>query len=223
MKKIAHGAEAVLYQQGSHIIKERVPKSYRLPPLDASLRKYRTRREAKVLGRLQMLKFPAPRVKEFSDKSMSITMELIPGEKLKDVLASNGVIARGHAAAGRKHHHTPMEKIHALAQEMGAKIALLHAAGIIHGDLTTSNMIRHRDTGELYFIDFGLSFFSDKEEDKAVDLFLLERALESTHYALYPALFGTAMEAYSKTEPQAQNVLVRLQLVKKRGRNKGTK
>ncbi len=209
MRKIAHGAEAVLYQAQNRIIKERVPKTYRLPLLDASLRKFRTRREAKVLERLQMLKFPAPRLQEFSDRAMSITMDLIPGEKLGDILAQEG--------SARK------KRCRALGEEMGEKIALLHNAGIIHGDLTTSNMILHAETGELYFIDFGLSLFSEKEEDKAVDLFLLERALESRHHALYPALFETVLEGYQKTCPEAQEVLVRFQTVQNRGRNKKNK
>ncbi len=214
MRQIAHGAEAVLYQAQNRIIKERVPKTYRLPLLDASLRKFRTRREAKVLERLQMLKFPAPRLQEFSDRTMSITMDLIPGEKLGDILAQEKFAQEGSA---RK------KRCHALGEEMGEKIALLHNAGIIHGDLTTSNMILHAETGELYFIDFGLSLFSEKEEDKAVDLFLLERALESRHHALHPALFETVLEGYQKTCPEAQEVLVRFQTVQKRGRNKMNK
>ncbi len=221
MLQLAHGAEAVLYleaessgsselgstQRGS-IIKERLSKAYRLPHLDESLRKFRTRREAKILQKLEELDFPAPHLREFSDKRMSIIMDMVPGEKLKDVLAGNGL------AADDVHHK--------LAAEIGKNVAKLHQHDIIHGDLTTSNMIRHQDTGQLHFIDFGLSSFSGKVEDKAVDLYLLERALASTHYELGSEMFEKVIEGYRKIYPErAEEVLERLKEVRKRGRNKG--
>lgn len=221
MLQLAHGAEAVLYWEsqgyqesqdalvspGGHdrgtIIKERLSKAYRLPHLDESLRKFRTRREAKILQKLEELNFPAPHLREFSDKRMSIIMDFVPGEKLKEVLAS-----------GDDHQK--------LAAEIGRNVAKLHQNGIIHGDLTTSNMIQHANTGQLHFIDFGLSSFSEKVEDKAVDLYLLERALKSTPYEFGPELFERVMEGYREVYPErAAEVLERLEKVRRRGRNKG--
>src|SRR3989338_2961587 len=86
MIKIAQGAEAVLFEDRGSIIKERLSKNYRLPQLDEALRQFRTRREAKILQRLEELNFPAPRLQEFSDKRMSIVMDFIPGEKVRDIL-----------------------------------------------------------------------------------------------------------------------------------------
>src|SRR3989338_7727848 len=86
MHQIAHGAEAILYQDDSRIIKERPEKHYRLPELDESLRKFRTKREAKVLLKLQEVQFPAPRLLETAEKSMTLIMEQIPGKKVRDVL-----------------------------------------------------------------------------------------------------------------------------------------
>ena len=50
----------------------------------------------------------------------------------------------------------------------------------MHGDLTTSNVMLHKNVDDmqlntncLYLIDFGLSYMSDNLEDKAVDLFVL--------------------------------------------------
>tara|TARA_Y100000310_G_C20693469_1_gene823885 strand:- start:1835 stop:2440 length:606 start_codon:yes stop_codon:yes gene_type:complete len=199
MIKIAQGAEAVILQDKSRIIKERLSKSYRLPQLDESLRKFRTRREAKVLTRLEEMNFPAPQLQEFCDKRMSIFMDFVPGEQLKDVIEDDFQL---------------------LAREMGLKIAKLHQQNIIHGDLTTSNMIKHQETGELNLIDFGLSFFSDKVEDKAVDLFLLDRALESKHYQIYPEVFDQVIESYKENFPESQSVLDRFEQVRSRGRNK---
>src|SRR3989344_1569945 len=157
MKLLAQGAEAKLYKDNATVIKERLAKAYRYPELDQSLRQFRTRREAKVLQKLEDLQFPAPHLREFSDKRMSIVMDFVPGNTLKEVLQQQ--------AEGTEH----------LAREVGQRISQLHQADIIHSYLTTSNMIRHQESGEVNFIDFGLSFFSEKAEDKAVDLFLLDR------------------------------------------------
>jgi len=199
---IAQGAEAKLYKDNATIIKERVAKAYRHPELDGALRQFRTRREAKVLQKLEDLQFPAPHLREFSDKRMSIVMDFVPGETIKDILRQNA------------------EQTEHLAKEIGQRIGQLHQADIIHSDLTTSNMIKHQETGEVNFIDFGLSFFSEKVEDKAVDLFLLDRALETTHLDVYPEIFENVLEGYQEEYDDADKVLSRLQLVEKRGRNK---
>ncbi len=205
MIKLAQGAEAVIFREGDKVIKERLSKGYRIPEIDESLRKFRTRREAKVLQRLEEMEFPAPHLQEFSDKSMSITMDFIPGRKLRDVLLGGDETEDNYQQ---------------LAQEFGQKVGRLHAEDIIHGDLTTSNMIVHQLTGELNFIDFGLSSFSEKIEDKAVDLFLLDRSLESKHYLFYPEIFDRVVEGYKETNPEAEEVLKRFEEVCKRGRNK---
>ena len=201
MIKIAQGAEAVLFRDKSRILKERLSKNYRLPQIDQSLRKFRTRREAKVLKKLEEFSFPAPHLIEFCDKRMSIFMDFIPGEKLRDVLATG-------------------DDYQLLAKQLGEKVGQLHQKDIIHGDLTTSNIIQHQETGELNLIDFGLSFFSDKVEDKAVDLFLLDRALESKHYQHYPDIFEKTLKGYKGAYPEAEKVLERFKTVKARGRNK---
>jgi len=202
MKMIAQGAEAKLYKDNATIIKERLAKAYRHPELDESLRRFRTRREAKVLQKLEDLQFPAPHLREFSDKRMSIVMDFVPGNTLKEVLQQQ------------------TEESEHLAKEIGQRIWQLHQADIIHSDLTTSNMIKHQETGEVNFIDFGLSFFSEKAEDQAVDLFLLDRALETTHIDLYPEIFEQVLEGYREGNPRGKEVLERLEQVKKRGRNK---
>ena len=202
MKLLAQGAEAKIYKENNTIIKERLAKAYRHPELDQSLRQFRTRREAKVLQKLEDLQFPAPHLREFSDKRMSIVMDFVPGNTLKEVLQQQ--------AEGTEH----------LAREVGQRIGQLHQADIIHSDLTTSNMIKHQESGEVNFIDFGLSFFSEKAEDKAVDLFLLDRALETTPLDLYPEIFEQVLEGYLDENPRGKEIMDRLEMVRKRGRNK---
>ena len=201
MNQIAQGAEAILYKAEDSIIKERFAKRYRLPQLDQSLRQFRTRREAKVLQRLEEANFPAPHLRDFSDTRMSITMDFVPGLTLKEALQGGG---------------SHLE----LARKIGERIGQLHCTNIIHGDLTTSNMLFSEKTKQLTLIDFGLSFFSDKIEDKAVDLFLLDWALESIHFQIYPGVFQAVLEGYQKAYPTAEEVLQRFEAVKNRGRNK---
>ncbi|MFC1723924.1 lipopolysaccharide kinase InaA family protein, partial [Nanoarchaeota archaeon] len=105
--------------------------------------------------------------------------------------------------------------------EIGEKVGLMHNNGIIHQDLTTSNMIMHSEKKKVFLIDFGLSFFSVKEEDKAVDLHLLRRAVESRHHEIVEECFSSFVDGYKKTCLDAELVLKRLEKVESRGRNKG--
>lgn len=194
---IAQGAEAVLRKQENSIVKERTPKGYRLAEIDNRLRSSRTRREARILQKLEELNFPAPRLHKIDDKKMEIKMDFITGPLLKEILHTNPAV---------------------LSKEIGRKVGILHANGIIHSDLTTSNMIRCNN--EVHFIDFGLSFISTKAEDKAVDLHLLDRALESRHHEIHKECISAVLEGYKEGNPEWQEVLQRLEKVEKRGRNK---
>ena len=72
---------------------------------------------------------------------------------------------------------------------------------------------------KLYFIDFGLSFFSKKIEDKAVDIHVFEEALESTHYLYAEQFFEAFLKGYKNCEDY-EKVLERMDVVRSRGRNK---
>jgi Kae1-associated kinase Bud32 len=195
-QRIDSGAEATIYLDENTITKERKEKNYRLKEIDSKLRKFRTRRESKILEMIERIGFPAPKLLNFCDNTMKINMEFIEGDKLRDVLYKD---PRG------------------LSKEIGKKIGMLHSNDIIHGDLTTSNMIL---ANEIKFIDYGLSFFSDKAEDKAVDLHLLRQAFESKHHTTWEQCFKSALEGYGESYPEHQLVLKRLDAVEKRGRNK---
>ncbi|KAJ1879457.1 TP53 regulating kinase, partial [Coemansia sp. S17] len=93
----------------------------------------------------------------------------------------------------------------------------MHSFDIIHGDLTTSNMILD-NSNRLVLIDFGLSQISTSTEDKAVDLYVLERAFISTH-PNSERLFATVLEAYADSEA-ARLILRRLEDVRQRGRKR---
>ena len=193
---IGQGAEAILYKEENKVLKDRISKNYRQKDLDKSLRKARTRREAKVLTKLKEINVPGPELLDMDDKHMRISMSFINGNKVRDILNKNHI---------------------ELSREIGRKVAKLHANNIIHADLTTSNMIFDK---EIHLIDFGLSFFSTKEEDKAVDLRLLDRALESKHHDIHEECIKSVLEGYKENYPDAEKVLSRLEKVQLRGRNK---
>jgi TP53 regulating kinase-like protein len=88
-------------------------------------------------------------------------MEFIEGITLKD------------------YYNSDIEGKLASALLVGTELAMIHDQDCIHGDLTSSNIMIRDD--KLIWIDFGLSYISTLAEDKAVDLYVLERALLSTH------------------------------------------
>lgn len=73
------------------------------------------------------------------------------------------------------------EALIAIAKGVGAAIGKMHDAEIVHGDLTTSNLMVKSNGGDVVVIDFGLGMMKPTQEDKAVDLYVLERAFISTH------------------------------------------
>lgn len=89
----------------------------------------------------------------------------------------NGASVRDHLVTAEGQTPEAQAKI---AAEIGRAVGVMHNIDVIHGDLTTSNLLM-RDSGSVVVIDFGLSYVSQLVEDKAVDLYVLERALISTH------------------------------------------
>ena len=195
MKILQQGAEAIIYQKGNIIIKDRIKKNYRLPEIDEKLRKSRTKREAKILEKANI---NVPKVLKLDLDNKKIEMEFINGKLLKDCLDD-------------------LKNRNEVCFQIGGEIAKLHSQDIIHGDITTSNLILK--DGKVYFIDFGLGFFSRKFEDKAVDLHLIKQALESKHYKHFKECFENILKGYGKSE-NYKDVLDRLSMVEKRGRYK---
>ena len=196
MKRIGNGAEAIIYLD-KDVIKERIKKEYRHENIDLKLRKFRTRRESKVLKKLEGIKFPAPRLIDVDDKEMKIIMEHIDAPRLRDVINANN-----------------QKK---LCKETGKLVAELHNNDIMHGDLTTSNIL-FKD--KLSFIDFGLSFFSRRVEDKAVDIHLFRQALESKHHQIWRPAFKNFLLGYKKADDYKE-IMLRFEKVEGRGRYKG--
>ena len=197
---IQRGAEAVLIKRGNEVVKRRVVKGYRFPELDEQLRRARTRSEAKLLEKAGKI-VCVPRVLKVDEKTKEIQLEFIDGLKLSENLDK-------------------LKNRREICVEVGCGVGALHDAGIIHGDLTTSNLVWVEGEKKLYFIDFGLGFFSGNVEDKAVDLHLLKGALEARHFSVYVKCWNVIADSYKKNSRAADDVFRRLEIVERRGRYK---
>lgn len=210
-KIIAQGAEAIIYLKNNQITKKRISKKYRNPLLDKQIIKRRTKAETKILKKAsEIINSPIPHEEKQTDQ---IIMPFIDGDKLSDKLNS--------------YNEKKQEKI---MFEIGKSIARLHQANIIHGDLTTSNMIYLLDNnskdssqnfGKVFIIDFGLGYFNGKYEDKGVDIHLLKQAIEAKHFKDADILFNEFEIGYRSINPtEAQKVFDRMKAIEKRGRYK---
>ncbi len=197
-KIIGRGAEAIITLKKEKVLKKRLSKSYRLPEIDKKIIKSRTKAEKKIMIKAsKLIPIPKPEVNNSKDE---VIMPFIKGEKLSDYLDSYS-----------------SDKQERLMYQLGKSIAKLHKEGIIHGDLTTSNMIYSEE--KVFLIDFGLAFQNGKYEDKGVDIHLLKQALEAKHFMNWEALFQEFEVGYRSIETkEAQKVFDRLKAIEKRGR-----
>jgi TP53 regulating kinase-like protein len=203
---IKKGAEANLYLEDWHdrkvIMKKRFPKAYRLPELDLAIRTQRTIHEPLLIHRAKEAGVPTPTIYMVDLADTNIIMEYIEGKQIKQVL----------------NDMPKEEKLH-LCRLIGGLVARLHKNGIIHGDLTTSNMIL-TSFGKIFFVDFGLGEYSDELENHGVDLHLLKRGLQSTHYQYAKECFEAVTAGYSESigEEAAKKVLEKIREIERRGR-----
>tara|TARA_Y100000310_G_C20692815_1_gene823451 strand:- start:601 stop:1242 length:642 start_codon:yes stop_codon:yes gene_type:complete len=194
MKIIQQGAEAIIsLDNKNQILKDRIRKSYRLPILDTKLRTRRTKSESKIITKLKNI-INVPKI--ISTKDNKIIMQFIDGKKLSESLESLDYKE--------------------ICKQIGESLTKLHNQNIIHGDLTTSNMIE-RDN-KIFLIDFGLGFHSRKIEDKAVDLHLLKQALEAKHYKIANQCMTIILKNYKAYDYKL--IKERIPVIESRGRYK---
>lgn len=198
MKLIRKGAEAELWKtefEGQpSLMKKRVGKIYRNNEIDETIRRRRTKREARLLGQARSIGVVTPKVFEVNSDDFYIMMEFINAPRLKDALEKKDLKTWG--------------------REVGKNVAKMHENSIIHGDLTTSNILLHNK--ELVFIDYGLGFLSKKIEDKAVDLLVFKKTFEATHSDM-PKGWEFIIEGYLNAGGE-KSVIERIEVIEKRAR-----
>lgn len=215
---LAQGAEAKVFLAKNlvpgetlSIVKDRIAKTYRHAELDKKLSRKRFRGEVKAMKRAAELteQIHVPRVDSVDDKKQRIVMEFVSGQTTKQFFDT---------AAGKNE-----QQVFAIARRIGQSVAALHDAGMVHGDLTTSNlMIRENNNsneGLLTVIDFGLAHFTKSLDDFAVDLYVLERAFLSTH-PNSERVFDQVLDAYVRTCKLGEKVKAQFLEVQQRGRKK---
>ncbi|MBN3289639.1 PRPK protein, partial [Polypterus senegalus] len=216
LQLIKQGAEARVYRGRflgkAAIIKERFPKRYRHPTLDDKLTHRRTAQEVRSILRCRKAGISAPVVYFVDYTSNSIFLEEIEDSvTVRDYI--NSVLCSGENA----------EKLIDLANCIGQILSKMHNEDVIHGDLTTSNMLL-RDSAKtgcqsLVLIDFGLSYISALPEDKGVDLYVLEKAFLSTHPNT-EHVFEALLKSYTTSSKKSLPVIKKLNEVRLRGRKR---
>lgn len=211
------GAESKIYTEeylGKRmLVKERFEKKYRNTELDTNLTKERIKAECRNLVRSKEAGVKTPTL-YFVD----LNKRLIYMEYFQESITVKECIQNLQRNVSDNNH------ILDLATVIGEAIAKLHASNIVHGDLTTSNLLLINKTetslGELVMIDFGLSSSDASAEDKGVDLYVLQRALSSTH-ANTDDLFDNILKSYCKTYGKNGNsVISKYEEVAARGRKR---
>ncbi len=206
MVLIKKGAEASLYLEMWHdrkvIKKTRHPKAYRIAELDNMIRSQRTVHEPNIMHKAKQAGVPTPTIFMVDAQEATVIMEFVEGKQVKEVLNSFSA-----------------EEQQRICHTIGVMVGRLHKNGIIHGDLTTSNMIL-TPSGRIVFVDFGLSERSTELEPKGVDIHLLKRALNSTHYMYAKQCFDAVMNGYAEAvgKEEAKNVFQKIREIEKRGR-----
>lgn len=196
------GAEANIYpgEWMGHdvLLKERVSKNYRIGEIDHILRKKRTKNEARLLHLAKTCGVTTPIIYDVDKENKIITMEFIPGKPVKNVLDESSPTQR-----------------RAICEKIGAKVAHLHNCGIIHGDMTSSNLLLRGD--EIVFIDFGLGKISDLVEDKGTDLLVFKKALSGIHYDIVEDCFQSILQGYLEADGYRE-ILEKIGEIEVRGR-----
>ena len=202
LQLLARGAEAEVrlgeFMGLRAVFKVRVRKEYMHPRLDEILRSRRTRREARVLLASRRAGARVPMVYAVFPSLGLLVMEYVEGVRFKEYFNSN-------PEAGVR-----------LSREAGRLLALIHSAGVVHGDYTTSNLILARDG--LYAIDFGLADFDSSVEERATDLHLYRRSLESAHARYARDAYESFVSGYAEVAPDWRDIVERAEEIRLRGR-----
>ena len=200
------GAEASLFLASWHgrkvIVKARLPKRYRPAELDAKIRSYRTAHEPQLMHEAKKAGVPTPTIFLVDTQNAAITMEFVDGKQMKQVLP-----------------HVSRKEQQELCVKIGVLIGKMHKRGVVHGDLTTSNMILTSE-GKIFLVDFGLGEKNSELEARGVDLHLMKRALQSTHYRVAEDCFRNVLKGYSSVlgEENAEKVFEKIREIERRGR-----
>jgi len=196
MRLLFKGAESNIYltkwYNKKAISKIRIPKIYRQRMLDDDLRKRRTISESRMITLAKEFGLKTPYIYFVDPLRAEIVMEFISGIRASNVLTSS------------------------ICFDIGKFVSTLHLFNIIHGDVTPSNFIVNR---KITMIDMGLSFYSTRKEDKAMDIRLFKEILKSTYHSSYSEFFESFLDGYrSINSKELEKILKRVDEIDTRKR-----
>jgi TP53 regulating kinase-like protein len=202
---LALGAESIIYRtrrwNQTFVLKWRKTKPYLLEQIDSLLRKTRTNKECKTLTLARELGVRTPAVYSVDLDNYTILMDFIEGTQFKVLV-----------------ERLSQKELANLCHRFGQSIATLHQGEVVHGDPTTSNVIVDHKF-RLWLIDFGLSELNATVEMKGVDLHLIRRALETTHWDRQDTMLDSTIEGYIDIlGTDAEEPLSRMKEIRERGR-----
>lgn len=201
LRLVKKGAEADIYltrwDGKKAILKIRKRKEYRNEILDNRIRALRTVREAKMISDVKSFGISTPVVYFVDQNKFEIYLQFIEGKLVRDL--SNKMIIR-------------------MCEKIGRIVGTLHANGVMHGDLTTSNFILARRN--LVILDFGLAQRTERTEDQAIDLRLFKEVLNSAHVEIVEKAWHAFLKGYGKIMggQRTERVISQVLVIEKRGR-----
>ncbi|KAG6373625.1 kinase-like domain-containing protein [Boletus reticuloceps] len=226
------------------LFKHRFPKRYRHPTLDATLTRQRLIGEARTIMKCLRAGVNVPGIRLVDTSEGCLGLEFIEGPPVRYLIPAGTDEPRYRLIFHNEEDENDEEEpdyeeipdtisaraadwgcvndisMETLLEKIGVEIAKLHLIEIIHGDLTTSNMLLRASNNDLVLIDFGLAYHSTLVEDKAVDLYVLERAFASTHPDS-ESLFASILAAYAdRIGKDWGQIKKRLDEVRLRGRKR---
>jgi len=223
---LRQGAEAKIYTGiflgQKSIVKERFSKKYRHPQLDDRITKERLKGEVRSLMRCKMANIRTPTIYYVDMNNGILVMEYLESaitcrEYIDSLLKSSSVGLI-----------TAKDKLTNLSTQIGQVLAIMHKNNVIHGDLTTSNMlieqVGENDGHKICLIDFGLGFAEGTPEDKGVDLYVLERALISTHpnteFMFNAVINSYKQELKADRKKECDEIIRKFEEIRMRGRKR---
>ena len=236
---LSQGAEGKIYigefLSKKCLIKERFKKKYRVEELDKKLTKNRMMNESRNIFRASKLGINIPTLYFIDFIERKIYMEYLENScQLKVILQS--IYSQNDISPYKL-------LINKISEDLGNMISKLHTGDLVHGDLTPSNIIltikentgsdllnnaekiilEKKNYDDMYLIDFGLSAVtlstSSSIEDKAVDLYVLKRAIISSN-PKSEELFEMAMNIYKNNCTNGEEIIDKYKKVEMRGRKK---
>ncbi|UCE13615.1 MAG: Kae1-associated serine/threonine protein kinase [Candidatus Heimdallarchaeota archaeon] len=200
---LVKGAEASIYTgfflQSSVIIKQRLPKTYRMQQLDQTIRLQRLRAEARIMTSAWKIGIQVPVLLGINIDDQSLLIEEIPGELLFTVMSSTTRIA-----------------LETIFESVGQQVGLLHENDLIHGDLTVFNIIIGENNTP-WLIDFGLGQVSVEMERKADDLLTFYNTLKAIS-SDFQVLFEAFQVGYNKEYSKGRKTIEHTKKIQSRAR-----